>query len=198
MRERLRSDFDSMAALLFFNEIMCEHRNLFPINAMSLVVTNYQRTRCILRHAIDVRTFNFSEWVRQFLMIDQVKYYSEDFRKSMSKRGSFMGGPDHLIRKNRLMQCMYELGLQGIITMRWKHIAAVLDQRSEFDLMDDLLTPRNSRIISSILGFDPNHFNLIRTSEKNFMLGQVPPMTLVSRNDINGAHSAFRKRNFAG
>lgn len=198
MSQGLRSVFESMADLRRYHGILREQGDIYPINAMSFVVTDYQLTRSILRRADDFRTFDFSERIRQLLMIDPVKYDFEDIRKSMSDWLLFMDGPDHLIWKKRLMQRMYGMDLQGIIASEWEHIAAMLDQRSEFDLMDDLCSPLISRIICSIIGLDPNHFNMIRTFEKDFMKALVPSMTLDSLNDIKEAHSSFRKMQIAG
>ena len=198
MSQGLRSVFESMADLRRYHGILREQGDIYPINAMSFVVTDYQLTRSILRRADDFRTFDFSERIRQLLIIDPVKYDFEDIRKSMSDWLLFMDGPDHLIWKKRLMQRMYGMDLQGIIASEWEHIAAMLDQRSEFDLMDDLCSPLISRIICSIIGLDPNHFNMIRTFEKDFMKALVPSMTLDSLNDIKEAHSSFRKMQIAG
>ena len=198
MRQGLRSDFGSMADLRHYYEILREQGDIYPINAMSFVVTDYQLIRSIFRQSDDFRTFDFSERIRQLLMIDPVKYDFGDIRKSMSDWLLFMDGPDHLIWKKRLMQRMYGLDLQSIIASEWEHIAAALDQRSEFDLMNDLCDPLICRIICAILGIDPNHFKLIRTFEKHFMKAMVPSMTLDSLNDIKVAHSAFRKMQIDG
>lgn len=198
MSQALRSNFESMADLRRYYEVLREEGDIYPINPMSFVVTDYQLTRSILRQANDFRTFDFGDRIRQLLVIDPVKYDFEDIRKSMSDWLLFMDGPDHLTWKKRLMQRMYGLDLQGIIATEWEHVAAALDQRSEFDLMDDLSAPLISRIMCSILGIDPRHFSLIRTFEKQFMKALVPSMTLESLSDIKSAHSAFRKMQIAG
>jgi len=92
-----------------------------------------------------------------------------------------------------LMQRMYGLDLQGIIEAEWEKVACVLDQRDEFDLMEDVCEPIVCRIISSIIGIDPQIFKKIRVLEKQFMRALVPSMSLDSLRDIKDAHNTFRK-----
>ena len=198
MSQGLRSHFESISDLRRYYEVLRKQGDIYPINAMSFVVTDYQFIRSILRQSDDFRTFDFSERIKQLLLIDPVKYDFNDIRKSMSDWLLFMDGNDHLIWKKRLMQRMYRLDLLGIIESEWEHVAATLDHRHEFDLMNDLFEPLISRIMCSILGIDPNHFRLIRTFEKHFMKAMVPIMTLESLNDIKGAHFAFREMQIAG
>jgi cytochrome P450 len=109
-----------------------------------------------------------------------------------------MEGPEHLVWKKRLMQRMYGLDLQGIIEAEWKEVADAIDARTEFDLMEDVCEPIVCRIISSIIGIDPQLFKKIRQIEKQFMKAFVPAMSLDSLREVKDAHNTFRSMQFAG
>ena len=140
--------------------------------------------RTIFRQPDDYQTFNFGDRIRQLQKIDPISYDFEDIRVSMSDWLLFMEGPDHMYWKKRLMQRMYGLDLQGIIEAEWEKVACVLDQRDEFDLMEDVCEPLICRIISSIIGIDPQLFKKIRQIEKQFMKAFVPAMSLDSLREV--------------
>ena len=141
MKQGLKDQFDSLADLRRYYEVLRSQGDIYSINAMTYVVTDYQLMRTIFRQPEDFRTFDFGDRIRQLLQIDPIKYDFEDIREFMSNWLLFMDGPEHLSWKKRLMQRMYGLDLQGIIEKEWEHIASTLDDRSTFDLMKDLCEP---------------------------------------------------------
>lgn len=198
MKKGLQDQFDSLADLRRYYEVLREQGDIYPINAMTYVVTDYQLMRTMFRQPEDFRTFDFGDRIRQLLKIDPVKYDFEDIRESMSNWLLFMDGPEHLAWKKKLMQRMYGLDLQGIIKTEWEQVASALDGSSSFDLMKDICEPLICRIMCSIIGIDPDQFNIIRSLEKDFMKALVPSMSLESLRDLKQAHHSFRDVQIAG
>jgi cytochrome P450 len=198
MKQKLTDTFDSLADVRNYLEQLRTQGDIYPINAMTYVVTDYELMRTIFRQPDDFRTFDFGDRIRQLQKIDPIAYDFEDIRVSMSDWLLFIEGPDHMYWKKRLMQRMYVLDLQGIIEAEWEQVACVLDQRDEFDLMVDVCEPLICRIISSIIGIDPKLFRKIRQIEKQFMKAFVPAMSLDSLREVKDAHNTFRSMQFAG
>ncbi len=190
--------FGSLESLRHYFEELRAQGDIYPINATTCVVTDYELIRTIFRQPDDFRTFDFGDRIRQLQKIDPVEYDFEDIRASMSDWLLFMEGPEHLVWKKRLMQRMYGLDLQGIIEAEWKEVADAIDARTEFDLMEDVCEPIVCRIISSIIGIDPQLFKKIRQIEKQFMKAFVPAMSLDSLREVKDAHNTFRSMQFAG
>jgi cytochrome P450 len=196
MKQGLVDQFDSLADLRRYYEVLRSQGDIYPINALTYVVTDYHLMRTIFRQSEDFRTFDFGNRIRQLLQIDPVKYDFKDIQESMTNWLLFMDGPEHLAWKKRLMQRMYGLDLKAIIETEWENVATALDHRSTFDLMKDLCEPLVCRILASIIGIDPNHFYTLRQIEKKFMYAMVPSMTLDGLSQIKEAYHAFKTLHF--
>lgn len=198
MKQELQDQFDSLEDLRRYYQALRSQGDIYPINPMTYVVTDYQLMRTIFRRPEDFRTFDFSDRIRKLLQIDPIKYDFEDIRESMSNWLLFMDGPEHLVWKKKLMQRLYGIDLQGIIKTEWEQVASSLDDRAEFDLMKHLFEPLISRIICSIIGIDPDQFDMLRRLEKEFMKALVPSMSLEDLKGIKQAHRSFQDIQIAG
>ena len=101
MKQGLKDQFDSLADLRRYYEVLRSQGDIYSINAMTYVVTDYQLMRTIFRQPEDFRTFDFGDRIRQLLQIDPIKYDFEDIREFMSNWLLFMDGAEHLSYDDR-------------------------------------------------------------------------------------------------
>ncbi len=188
---RLRDEFHSLSDLRQYFEALRGHGDIFPFNASTYIVTDYEIMRNIFRQPEDFRTFDFGDRIKQLSKIDPVKYDFEDIKTSMSDWLLFMDGPDHLHWKKKLMQRMFGLDLESIIEHEWNKVSSLLTGLETFDLVSDLCEPLICRILCSIIGFNADEFNAIRKIEKSFMKALVPSMSLPVLQEIKETHHVF-------
>ena len=74
MKQKLTDTFGSLESLRHYFEELRAQGDIYPINATTCVVTDYELIRTIFRQPDDFRTYDFGDRIRQLQKIDPVEY----------------------------------------------------------------------------------------------------------------------------